>query len=135
MISISETELIRHYHETYLKLDKCRDQSLNIKERIIDLAHNQKIVMEQQPADLREKIDIDLNKISRQLVNLYYSIQTLEIMTQNYLGECVSTSNHKVNTMLTHTKKRFEYACLKHYNNIDIAYELLNITTDRPIFA
>ena len=135
MLQISEAELMRNFQQFYIKMDRCRDATLDIKERIIRMDYETFEMI--QPADARTEISNDMSKINRQIINLHYTIQNLDLMTDQFITKMNENTfaYNKYKKMMSHVKKRFEYAYRRHCSNIDLAYETLNIITNKPVLA
>lgn len=129
MLSISnERELLIYYEDVYRKLDKYRDMTFEIKERIISLA-NSSGFENIQPADVRNAIRRDIQSIDRRLTYLKYSIEYLSMMTESYLkdNEFSEDSPKNLRKLVAHTKVRYDYICKRHESNKRLAYDALGI--------
>lgn len=129
MLSVSnERELLIYYEDVYRKLDKYRDMTFEIKERIISLA-NSNGFDNIQPADVRNAIRKDIQSIDRRLTYLKYSIEYLSMMTESYLkdNEFSEGSPKNLRKLVAHTRVRYDYICKRHESNKRLAYDALGI--------
>jgi hypothetical protein len=131
MLAVStERELLTYYDDVYRKLDKYRDMTFEIKERIISLV-NSNGFESVQPADIRNSIRRDILSIDRRLTYLKYSIEYLSMMTESYLKNNRLTEEPPKNLrkLVAHTRVRYDYICKRHESNKKLAYDALGIIT------
>lgn len=129
MLAVStERELLTYYDDVYRKLDKYRDMTFEIKERIISLV-NSNGFESVQPADVRNSIRKDILSIDRRLTYLKYSIEYLSMMTESYLknNRLTEESPKNLRKLVAHTRVRYDYICKRHESNKRLAYDALGI--------